>query len=132
MASQRVVAHLTALGLEVRALAVAPDLVLDDAAAARLFFWAPEVPEPFLALAELGDRVSAAPTVRETLASIADEVDADRRRLALHAAEESLREAHVLVPLAVQAVPVQAGRTIHDVRTDLAGRVLVEDAWVEP
>jgi hypothetical protein len=131
-ASQRVVAQLGALGLDVRAEGVTPDAVFAGSAEARLFVWAPEVAEPYLALAELADLAPVAVAAHDTLALARSETDSDRRRLRLVEAAEALRAARVLIALARLPVAFQASGTVHGLRTDLAGRVSIEDVWVEP
>ncbi len=131
-ASQRVVAHLAALGLAVRALAVTPESVLDGPAAARLFLWAPEVAEPALAMGELSAIAGAPVVVEGHLAAARAEGDPDRRRRRLLEAQDALEGSSLLVPLAVLSSPLSVARTVHGVQADLAGRLLLEDAWVEP
>jgi len=132
LASQRVVAHLQALGLTVRVLPSSPESVLAVPAEARLLLWSPEVPEAELALEELADLAAAPAAARASLDAAALEPDLDRRRAHLHRAETALGSEHVLVPLI--AVPLAFGdrRGVHGFKIDLAGRLVLEDAWVEP
>jgi peptide/nickel transport system substrate-binding protein len=129
-ASQRVVAHLTALGLEVRALPDAP--AAPTSGQARLVVWYPEVAEAGLALEELAALAGAPPEVRATIEAAGALRDVDRRRAALQRAEEALRAGHVLVPLA--RVPLGLGPRpgLHGLRASASGVLVLEDAWVEP
>jgi hypothetical protein len=102
-------------------------------AEARLLLWSPEVPEAALALEELASLAPAAPpAARAALDEAAAEPDVDRRRALLHRAEGALRTEHVLVPLSAVPVAFGGGRGVHDFDVDLAGRLVLEDAWVEP
>jgi hypothetical protein len=132
LASQRLVAHLDDLGLRVTVAAAAPDRVLGTAADARLLLWAPEVPEPELALRELASLGPPVVGVAETLAEATREEDTSRRRSLLHDAEKAIRGAAVLVPLAIVPVAAHARPNLHGVTTDRAGRLSLEDAWLEP
>jgi ABC-type transport system substrate-binding protein len=133
LASQRVVAHLQALGLGVRVLPSPPETAQAVPAEARLLLWSPEVPEAALALEELASLAPAAPpAARAALDEAAAEPDVDRRRALLHRAEGALRTEHVLVPLSAVPVAFGGGRGVHDFDVDLAGRLVLEDAWVEP
>lgn len=133
LVSQRVVAHLTDLGLQVIAEPRTPSRVLDaPPATLRLWVWTPEVAEPGLALHELSSLAPEQPEVQQALAAADAEPDLDRRRAHLHRAEEALRAEHVLVPLAAAPSSFRAVRRLQGVRVDAAGRVLVEDAWWEP
>lgn len=132
LVSQRVVAHLAALGLGVRVLPSAPGTVLAVPADARLLLWSPEVSEAGLALEELAAVAPEVPAARAALDAAAVEPDLDQRRLQLHRAEAALRAQQVLVPLG--AVPVRFGgrRAVNDLRIDLTARLVLENAWVEP
>jgi hypothetical protein len=132
LVSQRLVAHLDALGLRATVALVAPDGVLDAAADARLLLWAPEVAEPELALRELAALAPPPPGVAEGLAAAARENDAARRRAVLQEVEKALRATAVLVPLAVVPPAAHARPNLHGVTTDRAGRLVLEDAWLEP
>lgn len=132
LVSQRIVASLGVVGLRVEAAAVAPAQVRTTPAALRLFLWSAEVPEAGLALHELlslGRPVAAA---KDTLAAAGRETDLDRRRALLHRAEAALREDHALVPVAAVPVSFRARAGLHGLRVDLAGRLVLEDAWREP
>jgi ABC-type transport system substrate-binding protein len=133
MVSQRVVAHLADLGLQVTVEARAPSRVLEGPPATlRLWIWSPEVPEAGLALRELarmGPRLTA---VDEALAAAEAAPDLDQRRAAHYRAEAALRATHAVVPLAAVPASYRAAARLRGVRVDLAGRVRVEDAWWEP
>jgi MarR-like DNA-binding transcriptional regulator SgrR of sgrS sRNA len=132
LVSQRLVAHLDDLGLRVTVAAAAPDRVFTAPADARLLLWTPEVPEPELALRELASLAPPVAEVEAALAAALREEDTVRRRALLHGAEKSLRAAGVLVPLAVVPVAAHARPNLHGVTTDRAGRIVLEDAWLEP
>jgi len=132
LVSQRLVAYLDSLGFRASAMARTPDHVLDAPAHARLLLWSPEVPEPELALRELAGLAPAVGGVLEALAAAARELEAPRRRVLLHEAETVLRASGVLVPLAVVPVAAHASANLHGVATDRAGRLVLEDAWLEP
>lgn len=132
VASQRVVAHLTTLGLRVAVVPSSPATVLAAPTHARLLMWTPEVPEAGLALAELAALTHPSPATREELTAALDETDPARRRARLHRAEAALRSEWVLVPLASVPVSYRTRPGVHGAAVDLGGRLVLEDAWVEP
>ncbi len=132
LASQRVVAQLGEIGLAVRVVAESPARARAAASEARLLLFAPEVPEPELALAELAGLVSTPPGAHATLQDAAVERDFDRRRALLHRAEAELRGDLALVPLALVPAAAAAGPGVHGLAGDAAGRLRLEDAWREP
>jgi hypothetical protein len=132
LASQRVVAHLSALGLAVTAEPVDPDQDQTPGAAARLRLFTPEVPEAELALRELQRMAPAVPAAGEALERAASERDPDLRRVLLHRAEAALRSAASLVPLAAVPLPFAARPGVHGAVVDHQGRLVLEDAWLEP
>lgn len=131
-ASQRVVAHLAALGLEAQALAVPPSLAAAASPQPRLVVWYPEVGEAGLALEELAALAGSPPDVRRLLDAAFAERDADRRRAALQRAEEALRATHVIIPLARVPLALGGRPGVHGLRATATGVLVVEDAWVEP
>lgn len=68
--SQRIVAHLDALGLHVTATPVEPGAVRSTRASARLLLFTPEVAEPSLAIAELAALAPQGPDVALPLAAV--------------------------------------------------------------
>jgi hypothetical protein len=132
VASQRVVAHLTTLGLRVAVVPSSPATVLTAPTHARLVMWSPEVAEAGLALAELAALARAGPAARGELSAALDESDPSRRRARLHRAEAALRSEWVLVPLASVPISYRTRPGVHGAVVDLAGRLVLEDAWVEP
>jgi len=130
--SQRVVAHLAALGLEVSVSAVEGALLRDAEAHARLFFWIPEVPEASLALRELQGLAPATPEVEHSLTAAEKEPNLDRRRVLLHHAERALRQQAALIPLAAVPVSLSVRHGVHGVSLDAAGRLDLGNVWVEP
>ncbi len=132
LASQRVVAHLGALGLRVTALPVEPGAVGPPGAAARLLLFIPEVPEAELALLELRRLAPSAAAADEPLAQASLERDPNRRRVLLYRAEAALRARDSLVPLAATPLSLVARPGVHGARVDQRGRLILEDAWLEP
>jgi ABC-type transport system substrate-binding protein len=132
VASQRVVAHLATLGLRVAVVPSSPATVLAAPTHARLLMWCPEVPEAGLALAELAALAHPGAAAREELAAALDETEPARRRARLHRAEAALRSEWVMVPLATVPVSYRTRPGVHGAAVDLAGRLVLEDAWVEP
>jgi hypothetical protein len=126
-ASQRVVAHLSALGLDVQAVPAAA-----AAGQSRLFIWYPEVAEAGLALEELDAIAGTSPDVRAALDAAEAERDTDRRRAWLQRGEEALRARHVLVPLARMPLPLSPRPGVHGLRATATGALVAEDAWIEP
>ena len=63
---------------------------------------------------------------------ILDESDPARRRVRLHRAEAALRSEWVLVPLASVPVSCRMRPGLHGAAIDLGGRLVLEDAWVDP
>jgi MarR-like DNA-binding transcriptional regulator SgrR of sgrS sRNA len=129
-ASQRVVAHLSALGLEVQA--VAAPVASTAPGSPRLVVWYPEVAEAGLALEELAALAGSAAAVHTALEAADSVRDFDRRRADLQRIEESLRATHVLVPLARLPLPLGARSGVHALRATASGALVVENAWVEP
>jgi hypothetical protein len=129
-ASQRVVAHLTVLGLEVQAIPA----TAGSAAAGqpRLLIWYPEVAEAGLALEELAALAGWPGAVRTALEAADTVRDFDRRRAELQRVEEALRGTHVLVPLARLPLPLGGRSGVHALRVTASGALVVENAWVEP
>ncbi len=130
--SQRVVAHLAALGLEVSVSPFEAAQVRDAEAHARLFFWIPEGPEASLALRELQGLAPATPEVEHSLRAAEKEPNLDRRRVWLHHAEKALRQQAALIPLATVPISFAAGNGVHGVRLDAAGHLDLGNVWVEP
>jgi MarR-like DNA-binding transcriptional regulator SgrR of sgrS sRNA len=98
----------------------------------RLFAWSPQVPEASLALREIATLAGAPASVLEAVSAAGQEPDADRRRARLHRAEEALRESGLVLSLGVAPVSAASRAGVHGVRVDDAGRIRLDDAWVEP
>lgn len=132
--SQRVVASLAAAGLRATARAVAPEDAWTAPAAVRLVLFVPQVADPLLALDELAALAPPADSAagRALRAEAAAELDRDRRETLLHRAEAALRAPAVLVPLAGVPVGFRARPGLHGVAVDAAGRIRLEDAWIDP
>jgi hypothetical protein len=126
------VASLGAVGLRVEARAVPPFQARTAPTAARLLLWSPEVAEAGLALHELLAWVPGLAAADEALAAAGRESGLDRRRALLHRAEAALRAENRLVPVASVPVSFLTRTGVHDVRVDLSGRLVLEDAWREP
>jgi peptide/nickel transport system substrate-binding protein len=131
LVSQRVVAHLQVLGLEVAAAAVPPGEVWGGRAHARLLLWSPEVAEPGLALQELAAR-GAGPQVTRLLAEAWEAREGGRRRDLLMTAEAALRSHGVVQPLAWVPVAWRARDGVQSLRVERDGRPVLEDAWRSP
>ena len=128
--SQRVLACLADVGLQARVLPAEPGLALRTPAGARLLWWSPEVAEAGLALRELA---GLAPGADRTALDAADrERDPDRRRALLHRADAALRASWTLAPLAAVPLPFRARASVHGLRADSGGALVIEDAWREP
>lgn len=130
--SQRIVASLGDVGLRVEARAVPPEEARTARSAARLFLWSPEVREAGLALHELALLAPGVTGVDEALEAAGRELDLDRRRALLQRAEAALREENRLIPVASVPVSFRARPSVHGLRVDLSGRLVLEDAWREP
>ena len=128
--SQRVLACLSDLGLDARVLAMEPAQALASRAAARLLWWSPEVAEAGLALREAASLSPGAD--RSALDAAERERDPDRRRALLHRADMALRASWTLAPLAAVPLPFSARASVHGLRPDPAGTLVLEDAWREP
>ena len=131
-ASQRVVAHLAALGLHVRVVAASPAGALEAATELRLLAFSPTVPEPALALEELFALAPPSPAVAARLEAARLEVDPAQRLAGLAQAEDALRREGAIVPIGQMPVRFGGSPTAHGARIDATGRLILEDAWVEP
>jgi ABC-type transport system substrate-binding protein len=131
-ASQRVVAHLTALGLRVRVVAVSPAEAIAATTELRLLAFSPSVPEPALALDELLAVGPPLPAVAARLEAARLQVDPAQRLAGIAQAEEALRREGAIVPLGQMPVRFGGSAAAHGARVDTAGRLILEDAWVEP
>jgi MarR-like DNA-binding transcriptional regulator SgrR of sgrS sRNA len=115
------------------AVAAAPaERVLEASAHGRLLLWSPEVPEPELALRELATLAPENAVFAGAITAAAHEHDPQRRRSALLEAERALRASAVLIPLAVVPVAAHARPNLHGLAADRAGRLVLEDAWLQP
>jgi hypothetical protein len=130
--SQRIVAQLGAIGLEVLVTPESPPAAAAAATPARLLLWTAEVPEPGLALEELAGLVSCGPEAAAAIAEVTRETNLERRQALLQRADAALREQGTLLPLALAPVTLGLRRGVHGARVDASGRPLLEDAWVEP
>lgn len=128
--SQRVLACLADLGLDVRVRPAEPALALTAPADARLLWWSPEVAEAGLALRELAHLAPGSD--REALDAADRERDPDRRRALLHRADAALRQSWTIAPLAAVPLPFRARASVHGLRADVGGALVLEDAWREP
>jgi hypothetical protein len=126
--SQRVVAHLLDLGLEVDTIPGGDPTEAD----LRLLLFVPEVAEAGLALEELHAQSSWSPVASRALEAASLERDADRRRALLVQAEEALRAHAALVALAAYPLLPVVAPGVHGVQLLRDGRLVLEDAWREP
>jgi hypothetical protein len=131
LVSQRVVAHLQLLGLEVTADAVPPPEVWAGQAEVRLLLWSPEVTEPGLALQELASH-GAGPDAAPLLAQAWAARDGAVRRELLAAAAAALGAEGAVQALAWVPVAWRERDGIHGLRVGLDGRPVLEDAWRQP
>jgi hypothetical protein len=131
-ASQRVVAHLTALGLRVRVVAVSPAGALEAGTELRLLAFSPTVPDPAIALEELLALGPPSPALAARLDAAWLEMDPARRLAGLAQAEDALRREGAIVPIGQMPVRFGGSPTAHGARVDATGRLSLEDAWVEP
>jgi ABC-type transport system substrate-binding protein len=131
-ASQRVVAHLTALGLRVRVVAVSPAEAIAATTELRLLAFSPSVPDPALALDELLAVGPPLPAVAARLEAARLQVDPAQRLAGIAQAEDALRREGAIVPIGQMPVQFGGSPTAHGARVDAAGRLILEDAWVEP
>lgn len=132
VASQRVLAHLSALGLRVRVLPVSPAGALNAATELRLLSYVPEVPDPALALEELLSLASPPPAALERLEAARRQANPAQRRALLAEAHGLLRAEGAIIGLGQAPVQFGGRPRAHGARVDLAGRLVLEDSWVEP
>jgi hypothetical protein len=132
LVSQRILAYLSARGSRVDMRPTSPSSARTGRTAARLILFCPEVAEPALALSELMTLGRDVPAARQSLEAALREASPDARRLHLYRAEAALRADSVLVPLASVPVSYRARTGVHGARVDTAGRLVLEDTWVEP
>lgn len=132
LVSQRILAYLSARGTRVDMRPTSPSLARTGRTAARLILFCPEVAEPGLALAELMTFAHDVPAARTSLEAALREGAPDARRVHLYRAEAALRADGTLLPLA--SVPMSFGTRVglHGARVDAAGRLILEDVWIEP
>jgi ABC-type transport system substrate-binding protein len=118
LASQRVVAHLAALGITAEVRTASPDSVRDAPADARLLIFEPELPDAWLGLQELGALVGGpSPGASEP----GDAPGLERRLLS----------SATLVPLARLARTTEIAPTVHGL--DIRGYTTrLEDTWTLP
>ena len=123
LASQRIVAHLDALGFTTTVKAVEPAMVRRTAAEARLLLFEPEIEEPVLAVHELASLFEPAEVPLAAL-----EPDPGARHAMALELEERLRATGTLIPLARLSRSTEIGAHVKGVRAD--GHTLrLEDAW---
>jgi MarR-like DNA-binding transcriptional regulator SgrR of sgrS sRNA len=130
-ASQRVVAHLSALGFEVQVRPVPSHAVWKSPGDVRLILWVPEVAEAELALRELAAHTLTPEGFDALLDAASTEADEDLRRSLLHRAEQDLAGRHELVPLLGMSVAFTSGPGVHGLRVGFGGALRLEDAWTE-
>lgn len=130
--SQRVLAHLAALGLHVRVSPVSAAAAVSAAAELRLLLYVPEVPEPALALEELLTLAPPPPAALERLEAARRQAEPAQRLALLAQARDLLRAEGSIIGLGQAPVRFGGRPRAHGARVDLAGRLLLEDTWVEP
>jgi MarR-like DNA-binding transcriptional regulator SgrR of sgrS sRNA len=128
LASQRIVALLGSLGLQCQVTVLSPEGVREARHGARLLLFSPEVAEASLALAEVASLAG-----QETpVTAVPEEEDPDQRRSRLLAQEAELRGTLLAIPLVAAPVSFGTAAPLHGGRLDPAGRLSLEDAWLEP
>ena len=130
--SQRVLAHLATLGLHVRVSPVSAAAAVSAAAELRLLLYVPEVPEPALALEELLTLAPPPPAALERLEAARRQAEPAQRLALLAQAHDLLRAEGSIIGLGQAPVRFGGRPRAHGARVDLAGRLLLEDTWVEP
>jgi hypothetical protein len=128
-ASQRVAAHLLALGYDVKVVVGAPGAV-PAPADARLVLWTPELDAPTHAMAELISLSGALALWPELASAAALDGPPSRREEALARLERALLDAAVVVPLAATPTLAVGSRGVFGVQAGPAGRATLEDAWL--
>jgi extracellular solute-binding protein (family 5) len=123
LASQRIVAHLDALGFVALVRPMEPSALRAASAEARLLLFEPEIDEPVLAVHELATMVQAAEVPLAALESD----PAVRLAMALEW-EQRLRSQGSLIPLARLSRSTEVAAHVFGVRADGA-TLRVEDAW---
>lgn len=130
LVSQRIVASLGAAGIQAMTVSADPDAVWTVRAPARLVAWAPEVPDPLVALEELASL--ARWDARGLLARADRGADPAAREAWIRQAEAALRAQSLAIPLAALPLGYRARPTVHGVTVDAGGRIRLENAWAEP
>jgi len=134
--SQRVLAHLQALGLRVRTRPTSPAVASEAPADVRLLAYAPEAPEPAVAIEELLALAPLPPArvqaVRDRLDAADGEIEPERRLAVLAEAHDLLLEELTLVGLGHMPVRYGGRGLVHGARVAGTGALVLEDAWVEP
>jgi len=98
----------------------------------RLLAYVPEVPEPALALEELLALAPPPPDALERLEAARREADPARRLALLAEAHDALRGEGAIIGLGQAPVRFGGHARVHGARVDGTGRLVLEDAWVEP
>jgi MarR-like DNA-binding transcriptional regulator SgrR of sgrS sRNA len=132
LVSQRVVAHLGALGLAVKVAPGAPDATLTSQAAARLVLWSPEIADSGAALQELAGLGARAGDETRRILEAAHMLTGEAWSAELARAEDALLATHTLIPLAAVPVEIHARPGVHGLRIDAGGVLHLEDAWRQP
>lgn len=131
LASQRIVATLSALGLRVTAASRGDAELRAASDPARLLVFLPEVNEPALVLRELRSLVPGRSRADEMLDAAERVAAGEPRRALLARAEAALREEHACLALIRWPVSFGAAAGIHGARLEPDGRLVLEDAWRE-
>ncbi len=132
VASQRVLAHLSALGLRVRVLPVTPAAALNAGTELRLLSYVPEVPDPAMALEELLSLAPPPPAALERLEAARRRTNPVQKLALLAEAQDLIRAEGAIIGLGQAPVRFGGRPRAHGARVDLAGRLVLEDTWVEP
>jgi hypothetical protein len=109
---QRVVALLESFGLQVRVTPLSPEGVRESRSGARLLLFLPEVAEPTLVGTEIRSLAGLPPRRPDGAGAAGDDA--------------------LAIPLLRMPVRFGVRRGVHGAAIDAAGRLVLEDAWLEP
>jgi MarR-like DNA-binding transcriptional regulator SgrR of sgrS sRNA len=129
-ASQRVAAHILALGYDVKVAVGAPGTLSTAAADGRLVLWTPELDEPLHTLAELISLSGAEGLLSELVSVAALDTASARREAALARLERALLDSAAVVPLAATPTLAVGHRRVVGTQSGPTGRPTLEDTWL--
>jgi hypothetical protein len=103
-----------------------------ETAQARLLLFVPEVSEEALTLRELSSLAAAGAEVRQALEDAEREASVEPRRRLLERARALLDAEKACLVLARVPLSWAVRPGVRGTRLDAAGRLVLEDAWLEP